>query len=608
MAAYAAPSGPAAAAWGRHCCSPLLLAPALTPHAAPAPATPPADAENDRTLRLRAAGRTVSSRDFASPARPRLLLAVANYVVDTLAQDAYRLRGGRLERAALSISAPRDADGSDPLTRVGEGDGAAAARLLASSRTVGRMTWQWRWAGVDAEAAGASLARSGHPLGSRVLETYCRLFGGAAFGGVGGARDATFLVPLGGLRLLDSLSLMAGGRCGVLLGDKAYSEEGELLGLRSPHIALHGSFSFMANLHGMILGAEALGGTGRSTPLRDGFKCVCLAVGLDGSGSGPARAAPGASGGGDDDRAGDGPTVVESAPADDGAASSALALQWGAWFSTYCPEAFSALQRAVYEHDPPATCSLRTALAVLRLSCWEPDVAYKFRATLVSRAETASPRLRRDLTADLVRCAGAAFPLQPNKDVLFELGRALVNIGRFGAATAFFEESRWWCGEHHVAWYNMGLCHHRAGRFGQAAACHRRSLELDGGYGLARDWLGNATKRARERRAVEGRLAADPALAARVGAAVEASREAARLRGWLDGEALVGDAAAARSAGPGAEAGAEARRLVSALGRPRRRAGTRARLRRARRAGPGPSPRRRQRSCPGRTGMVCRRR
>ncbi|KAA0166718.1 hypothetical protein FNF27_07457 [Cafeteria roenbergensis] len=522
------------------------------------------DAENDRTLRLRASGRTLSARDFSGASgRGRLLVAVANYVVDTLAQDAYRVRDGALERAHLSIAAPLDADGSDPLLRASEKPGRAAARLLASSRTVSRLSWQWRWTPTSPAAAAAALAADGHPLSADVLLAYAALFGGRALGGTGSPRDASFLVPLGGLRLLDSLRTLGSGRCVFLLGDKAYSEEAELVGLRTPHIALHGSFSFMANLHGMMLGARALGGEALATPLRDGFKCACLLVGTAepvAAAAGPAADPAGAgaaSGAGDAGGASgaEDAAVAASAPVDDAASASSDARQaWRCWFGSYCPEAFSTLQRAVYECDTTDTCSLRTAVAVLRLSGWEPDVAHKFRITLVTRAETASPRMRRDLAADIVRCGGAIFPLQPAKDILFELGRALVNIGRYGAATVFFEESRWWCGEHHVAWYNMGLCHHRSGRFRQAAACHRRSLELDPTYGLAREWLRHATARIRDRRAVEQRLASAPdddapplaasggaSLAERASAAVRRSAELARSKGVLPGEAALPD-------------------------------------------------------------------
>lgn len=139
-------------------------------------------------------------------------------------------------------------------------------------------------------------------------------------------------------------------------------------------------------------------------------------------------------------------------------------------------------------------------MSVLRVSQWESDVLFKFRDTLVMRAEAASRRQQRDLILDVARAASLHYPLQPSKDVFFEVGRLMINTGRFTPASIMFEESRWWCGEHHVAWYNMGLCHHRAGHYAQAVACHRRSLAINPDYLLAREWLREARARLDARR------------------------------------------------------------------------------------------------------------
>jgi tetratricopeptide (TPR) repeat protein len=426
------------------------------------------DAENDRTLRLRSRGTTLSHRDFGG----RLLCGVANYVVDTLAQDAFRIRGGGVvEHARLSVAAPADADGSDPVSLADEPLSKAVDRLLASPRTVSRAYWKWTWKELSLSAAQADLHGAGHALAAEVLGRYVELLGHVE-------DDVSVILPLGGLRLLESFTVLGGGRCAFLVGDKAYAHLDELDGCRNPHIALHGSFSFMANLHALGIAAQVMGGTGLTTPLHEGFKCAAILLGFGGSSS-------------------------VSSP---DSSTSETAQTWRCEMGRYCPESFSAIQRFVSELDSAETCSLRTALSVLRLSCWEPDVAFKFRSTLVLRAETASPRLRRDLVADIARAVGGYYPLQPSKDILFEMGRTLVNISRYSPACVMFEDSRWWCGEHHVAWYNMGLCHHRAGRYHQAIACHLRCLELEPTYALSQTWLSNARTRLSERRGWEERL------------------------------------------------------------------------------------------------------
>ncbi len=66
------------------------------------------------------------------------------------------------------------------------------------------------------------------------------------------------------------------GGCGGCAGDKAYGHEEELTGLRDPHVAVHGSFSFMVNFHAVKVYVSHRGGFSLSTPFLDGFKCRCV--------------------------------------------------------------------------------------------------------------------------------------------------------------------------------------------------------------------------------------------------------------------------------------------------------------------------------------------
>jgi hypothetical protein len=75
-------------------------------------------------------------------------------------------------------------------------------------------------------------------------------------------------------------------------GDKAYGHEEELTGLRDPHVAIHGSFSFMVNFHAVKVYVANRGGFALQTPHLDGFKvrrgdapraCVCVLSSADGT-------------------------------------------------------------------------------------------------------------------------------------------------------------------------------------------------------------------------------------------------------------------------------------------------------------------------------------
>ena len=55
-------------------------------------------------------------------------------------------------------------------------------------------------------------------------------------------------------------------------------------------------------------------------------------------------------------------------------------------------------------------------------------------------------------------------------------------------AISFFLDSQTFCGEHHVSWYNMGICYNYIGRLQEALQCFNSSLLLRPEYHDARGW------------------------------------------------------------------------------------------------------------------------
>ena len=78
--------------------------------------------------------------------------------------------------------------------------------------------------------------------------------------------NASVMVPIGGIALLRAAAALGRGRVMLLAGDKSYNHEEELTSARDPHVALHGSFSFMANFNAVRLFTLASGGWSLQTP------------------------------------------------------------------------------------------------------------------------------------------------------------------------------------------------------------------------------------------------------------------------------------------------------------------------------------------------------
>lgn len=180
-------------------------------------------------------------------------------------------------------------------------------------------------------------------------------------------------------------------------GDKAYSQESELVGLRDPHVAIHGSFSFMVNLHAVREYTKRTGGMEMVTGHLDGFKCALLVHGVSQHGGG---------GGGDGSTTGRSPLPETR-------------LAWRECMDDFGPENFSTLQRCVKEETPHP--SLKLALAIIRLAQHDADVFYKFKQTLIDRVPFASEKLQTDIFRDVLLVYEHYYPLQKSKDVAFEV-------------------------------------------------------------------------------------------------------------------------------------------------------------------------------------------
>ena len=146
---------------------------------------------------------------------------VGNYIVDTVRQDAFRVRDGRIFEVLVRARCD-DGDAIDAVSRV-------------------ELSYD------EAPVKGDYYDEA--PLNS-LLKLYEETL-----------TNANVLVPVGLLRNLLRLIRIGRGRALFLSGDKALRHVHEWQGTRRPHLAAHGSISVMANFHAVGHVFEALGGT-----------------------------------------------------------------------------------------------------------------------------------------------------------------------------------------------------------------------------------------------------------------------------------------------------------------------------------------------------------
>lgn len=247
------------------------------------------DAERDREIRCLIGGEVLAP---GAPACGNPMLAIANYALDSLTVDAFRITvppppsgpaGGKagtgapvLEQACVSVTStaqedrtPRgDAEAADaaaaPDAKPAQSgalstpaaSAAASVSAPSSASTVGldpgllsRMTLSWSYAPVRSGSTPAAPAVYGDPLLDSLLAAYlatpaltappspappppAHSHDGSQPVPSASSGGASIHVPIGGMRALRSLLAVSGGKLVALVGDKGYARLAEMQGHR----------------------------------------------------------------------------------------------------------------------------------------------------------------------------------------------------------------------------------------------------------------------------------------------------------------------------------------------------------------------------------------
>lgn len=266
--------------------------------------------------------------------------------------------------------------------------------------------------------------------------------------------DTYFLFPVGPLKCLENLARVAGDRACLITADKSWSRWEDLVGMGEPSLVAHGpSFSMTVNFHAMGLYWQGRGGHVFHTAPRDSMLQIsCFTLGL------PEKA------------------LLKTARV------------FAEKMDQYGPLDFFNLKGACME--AAQVKNLRFCLEMMRLSSWDPEVLFELADSLsATRMEDASTLNKRELFLALTRCWANYFPIGEQKDVPFEMARVLFRMEYFEHSLKFYEESIRLFGRHKMTHHNMGLCYYYLRRLAQAKQSFEMALELEPGYGAAREWL-----------------------------------------------------------------------------------------------------------------------
>ncbi|CDI85961.1 TPR domain-containing protein, putative [Eimeria praecox] len=372
------------------------------------------DGNKDREVHL-----VVRNEVLVNGAAP--VVAICNYVLDSLLTDSWRITPGaaehEFERALVSIYSPSE------------------EKELDAPEIMLRMTLGWKWQGVDLEAAcdPSSPANITYlqrdPTIKEVLLRYRKL-----------NKQLSFVLPIGAFALFRNLSHIGGGRLFCLVGDKGYPTADEFVGPRDPHIAIHGSISFMLNLHAIRTFFECMGGFSHATPYRDTFQVTGLW--LCGTEFEMGRSVT---------------AFLEDV-------------------EDLAPDALINWQRAAQETAAsgggPAS-GIKSLISLLRYSAHDADVFLNFSSEFTSQCvhPYLNPRTEQDLLSDLEKAFANWYKLKKGEDV--------------ADASADLDPER----THPSTYVNLASCYKVEGNFEAGIKCCEKALQIDPNYAQARQML-----------------------------------------------------------------------------------------------------------------------
>lgn len=197
------------------------------------------DMENSTSLQLIKSGVTLSAGSVSNP-----IIAYANYVFDTVSQDAFVVENGELYESLVSsfTDASNMQDGK-----------VINMEKIHVEYTKSAVTGKY----YEDEAIDA------------VLQNYKHIL-----------KDSHFLLPIAGLRAVSNLRKISNDKLFLVSTDKGCTYLEELENLDQPDIVFHGSFSVMVNFHALASYIEKVGGAALIQTQRSDIKTVAFYTGF----------------------------------------------------------------------------------------------------------------------------------------------------------------------------------------------------------------------------------------------------------------------------------------------------------------------------------------
>eukprot|EP00948_MAST-09A_sp_MAST-9A-sp1_P003294 g3294.t1 len=135
-----------------------------------------------------------------------------------------------------------------------------------------------------------------------------------------------------------------------------------------------------------------------------------------------------------------------------------FSLAWNEYMVNFTPTSSGllAVQQAIKMSTNHPFFSIIQNL--LRTSRYDSSIFFTYRSNFLKEVPYLADKEQRCVKVELEKVYQTYYPLDVNVDIAFEIGRIMMGLRDYARARDLFLDSLRYCGEHHVTFYNHGIC------------------------------------------------------------------------------------------------------------------------------------------------------
>ncbi|MFN3233944.1 MAG: tetratricopeptide repeat protein [Gammaproteobacteria bacterium] len=367
--------------------------------------------ENDKSITLTKSKVTLEKGSAKNP-----IIAMGNYIFDTISHDAFRVEKGQLAELRTRLETFQDNMKNN------------------KPKKLEKITTTFQPKFIE-----PSQAYENNILNDILADYQEKL------------TSSSLLIPIGGIKTMDTLADLSNQRLLIISTDKGYSEYEELDRRPDPRVVFHGSFSMMVNFHALGEYCRRKGGDVFHQMIRKAIKTSLF---------------------------------VQGFKLDELTLTKHAAHQY---IESFGPGDFFNMHEHLKKTNQ--NCDLKNVISHLRLSQWDPHIFRIFAERIAKEVQSADSTIVNSLKKGIPQILANIYLMPKAHNTYFDIAIFYHAIKDYSNAVLYYDKSNEHHGEHYTTVFNMGLCHYSLNDLHKALETFKKAKTLNPDNRSTDDWI-----------------------------------------------------------------------------------------------------------------------